>query len=184
MDGKNLDMSGLLRAFQDFWSKNAEMYIKNNKYDGMIINSISGALAKYNFPSELPEEIRKEIVNGIIEGLVNLTNEALTHLVLFVFLQRVLLGEADFIQGEYTLGTLRADICVGYKDRSYPLELKILGSKSREESLEQFFGYMNKTRAPEGWLVFFDKDFSKLWDKKIFWKTQTYKNKVINIVGC
>jgi hypothetical protein len=39
MDGKNLDMSGLLRAFQDFWAKNAEMYIKNNKYDGMILNS-------------------------------------------------------------------------------------------------------------------------------------------------
>jgi poly(3-hydroxybutyrate) depolymerase len=79
---------------------------------------------------------------------------------------------------------LRADICVGYKGRNYPLELKIHGSKSRQESLEQLFSYMNKTRASEGWLVVFDKDFSELWDKKIYWETQTYKDKIINVVGC
>jgi hypothetical protein len=135
MDGTNIDMSGLLRAFQDFWAKNAEMYIKNNKYDGMIFNSISDALAKFQFPRDLSDQIRKEIAEGIAKGLIDLTNEALTHLVLFAFLQRVLNGEADFIHREYALGTLRADICVGYKGRSYPLELKIHGSKSRQKSL-------------------------------------------------
>jgi hypothetical protein len=184
MNGTNLDMSGLLIAFQDYWSKNSEMYIKANKYDGMIFDSISVALAKFNISGETPEDIRGEIVNNITDGLINLTNEALTHLVLFAFLQRILNGGADYIQREYALGTLRTDICVGYKGRDYPLEIKIHGSKTREASLEQLFGYMNKTRAAEGWLVVFDKDFSKPWDVKIFWETQCYKEKIIHIVGC
>jgi hypothetical protein len=184
MDGTNLDMSGLLIAFQDYWAKNSEIYIKANKYDGMILNSVSGAIAKFNISGETPEDLRKEIINNLTEGLINLTNEALTHLVLFAFLQRVLNGGADYLQREYALGALRVDICVGYKGRDYPLEIKIHGSKTREASLEQLFVYMNRIRAAEGWLVVFDKDFSKPWDVKTFWETQDYKDKIIHIVGC
>jgi hypothetical protein len=43
---------------------------------------------------------------------------------------------------------------------------------------------MNKTRAKNGWLVIFDKDFTKPWYEKIYWKTQKYNNKTIHIVGC
>ncbi|MDR0548068.1 MAG: hypothetical protein LBI10_01435, partial [Deltaproteobacteria bacterium] len=96
----------------------------------------------------------------------------------------VLNGGADFIQREYALGTLRADICVSYKGRRYPLELKIKGRKSLEESFEQLSEYMNKCLASEGWLVVFDKNFDKLWPEKLYWNIQEYKGYTIHVVGC
>jgi hypothetical protein len=184
MDGTNLDLSGLLKAFQGYWVKNSEMFINNNIDESMILDTIDSAIPKYNLISDTAEGLRQEIVNNIEKGLIDLTNGALTHLVIFSFLQRVLNGGADFIKREIALGKLRADICVGYKGRNYPLELKIYGAISLEKSLEQLFGYMNKTLASEGWLVVFDKDFTKPWDKKMYWKTQDYKDKIIHIIGC
>jgi hypothetical protein len=105
-------------------------------------------------------------------------------LVLFAYLQRVLNGGADFIQREYALGTLRADICVSYKGIRYPLELKIKGHKSQKESIEQLKSYMNKCLASEGWLVVFDKDFTKPWKEKISWDTLQDNYKSIHIVAC
>jgi hypothetical protein len=184
MNGTTLDMSGLLKAFQKYWCKNSEMYLKNNQYESMIIYSINRALDHAKFSKSEAKNISQEIVENITDGLINLTNEALTHLVLFAFLQRVLNGGADYIGREYALGTLRANVCVSYKDRDYPVELKIHGAKSREESLKQLYEYMNKSLAPEGWLVVFDKDFTKPWSKKIFWETQEYMDKIIHVVGC
>jgi hypothetical protein len=182
MDGINLDMNGLLQAFQIYWSENSEMYIKNNMIDSLITNSIGFALEKYSLSDK--NSIINDIVESITNNLVNLTNEALTHLVLFAFLQRVMNGNADLLQREYALGTQRVDICVVYKERRYPIELKIKGNKSHNESLEQLFGYMSKSTAPEGWLVVFDKDFTKPWDEKIFVKTEIYKNKTVHVFGC
>jgi hypothetical protein len=150
----------------------------------MILNSLDRALAKYNLTSDTADGLGQEMANNLTKGLIDLTNEALTHLVIFSFLDRALNQRADCLQIEFAFNTLKADICVSYKGRNYPLELKIHGSKSREESLEQLFGYMNKSRASEGWLVVFDKNFTKLWDKKTYWETQDYKDKIIHVVGC
>ncbi|MDR0550151.1 MAG: hypothetical protein LBI10_12205 [Deltaproteobacteria bacterium] len=182
MDGISLDMTGLLKAFQIYWSENSEMFFSSNKFDSLVDDSIDAALSKKSLPKYL--DFSTEIIDNIKNSLVNLTNEALTHLVLYAFLQRVLNGGVDFIQREYALGSLRADICVSYKDLRYPLELKIKDHKSQSASLEQLFDYMNKCLASEGWLVVFDKDFAKPWDKKINWKTRKYKGKTIHIVGC
>ncbi|MDR0549100.1 MAG: hypothetical protein LBI10_06805, partial [Deltaproteobacteria bacterium] len=151
--------------------------------DSLIINSIDTAIANVlvSFNNNI---LSKEVTNNIQNALIDLTNEALTHLVLYAFLQRVLNGGADFIQREYDLGTLRADIRVSYKGRRYPLELKIKGRKSLEESFEQLSEYMNKCLASEGWLVVFDKNFDKLWPEKLYWKTQEYKGYTIHVVGC
>jgi hypothetical protein len=130
----------------------------------------------------------KNIIKTIKGDLVKLTNEALTHLVLFAFFQRVLNGDVDFLQREFALGSQRSDICVSYKGQRYPVELKmkssIKGPKKFEESLDQLLGYMDKSRAKEGWLVIFDRDLKKSWDEKLIWKTQKYKEKTIHIVGC
>jgi hypothetical protein len=182
MDGISLDMTSLLKSFQIYWSENSEIFIKNNMLDSIVANSIDYALQKYILSKQ--SAIANDIIQTITNNLISLTNEALTHLVLFAFLQRVLNGGADFIQREYALGTLRADICVSYKGRRYPLELKIKGNKSHTESLEQLFGYMNKCLASVGWLVVCDKDFTKPWDEKITWDTQEYKGKTIHVVGC
>jgi hypothetical protein len=186
MDGINLDMSGLIKAFQTYWSENSEMYKKNNMIDSLITNSINSALEKYSLSNKT--NIAEDIINAIKDDLVNLTNEALTHLVLFAFFQRVLNGDVDFLQIEYALGSQRSDICVSYKGHRYPVELKmkssIEGPKKFEESLDQLRGYMDKSRAKEGWLVIFDRDLEKSWDKKLTWETQEYKGKTIHVVGC
>jgi hypothetical protein len=41
---------------------------------------------------------------------------------------------------------------------------------------------MDKSLAPEVWLLFFHKNFNKLWNKKIGFRAQDYKDKTIHIV--
>jgi type II secretory pathway predicted ATPase ExeA len=182
MDGTYLDMTGLLKGFQIYWSENSEMYIQDNLIDSQISTSIYSALKKNDLLNE--EKMFEDIIRVIKDNLIGLANEALTHLVLFAYLQRVLNGGADFIQREYALGTLRADICVSYKGIRYPLELKIKGHKSQKESIEQLKSYMNKCLASEGWLVVFDKNFNKPWKEKISWNTIKDRVKSIHIVSC
>ncbi|MDR0615054.1 MAG: hypothetical protein LBF82_03760 [Lactobacillales bacterium] len=182
MDEKFLDMTGLLKEFQFYWSENSEMYIQNNTIESKISTSIYLALEKNDLLNK--GKMAEDIIKVIKDNLTGLTNEALTHLVLYAFLQRVLNGGADFIQREYALGTLKADICISYKGIRYPLELKIKGHKSQEESIEQLKSYMYKCFASEGWLVVFDKDFKKLWKDKISWDTIKDNDKSIHVVSC
>jgi hypothetical protein len=109
MDGINLDMNGLLQAFQVYWSENSEMYIKNNMIDSFVINSFNKTIEKLGRNTENDPTVI-EIIKNIKEGLINLTNEALAHLVLFAFLQRVMNGNADLLQREYALGAQRVDL--------------------------------------------------------------------------
>jgi hypothetical protein len=143
MDGKTLDMTSLLKAFQEYWRENS----------------------------------------GILPDPYGYT-ESMAHLVFFAFSQRVLNGGAEFIKREYALGSCRVDVCIGYKGRKYPIELKIKGHKSFAESLEQEWKYIDISGASEGWLVIFDRSEDKIWDDKITWETQEYKGKTIHVVGC
>jgi hypothetical protein len=166
------------------------MYIKNNMIDSLITNSIDSDLEKYSLSNKTNKAVKIIIIIIITikDDLVTLTNEALTHLVIFAFFQRVLNGDIDFLQREYALGSQRTDICVSYKGQRYPVELKmkssIKGPKKFEESLDQLRGYMDKSRAKEGWLVIFDRSKNKTWDEKLPWETQEYREKTIHVVGC
>ncbi|MDR1308696.1 MAG: hypothetical protein LBL95_02160, partial [Deltaproteobacteria bacterium] len=181
MDGASLDMDGLLKEFQVYWRENCEMLAMNNKKDGLIHESINQAFRNAGI---FDDDIRtKGLADDIENNLNGLANEALAHLVLYAFLQRVLNGGAD-IQREYALGRTRADICVTYGGRRYPLELKIKGVKSRIESVNQLSGYMGRCGAFEGWLVVFDKDFDKPWERKLSWETMVHEGKTIHVVGC
>jgi hypothetical protein len=130
MDGISLDMSGLLKAFQIYWAENSEIYIQNNIIDSKITTSIYSALEKYDLLNK--GKLVEDAIQVIKDNLTVLTNEALTHLVLFAYLQRVLDEGVDFNQREYAIGTFRADICVSYKGIRYPLELKIKGHNSQD----------------------------------------------------
>lgn len=158
------------------------MLVVDNAIDGLVSNSIEQALK--NVRLSIHNEIGRDLAEAIKRNLTSLTNEALAHLVLYAFLQRVLNGGADFIQREYALGRTRADICVGYQGRRYPLELKIKGIKSRVESLTQLSGYMDKCGATEGWLVVFDNNFEKPWNERLSWETIDHEGKRIHVVGC
>jgi hypothetical protein len=182
MDGTGLDMDGLLKAFQVYWRENREILVEGNAIDSLVYDSVDQALRH----SGLSKTMRfgQDLAEVIKTNLTGLANEALAHLVLYAFLRRVLNGGADFIQREYALGRTRADICVGYKGRRYPIELKIKGVKSRAESLGQLSGYMDRCGASEDWLVVFDKDFGKPWDRKLSWETMVHEGRTIHVVGC
>jgi hypothetical protein len=110
--------------------------------------------------------------------------EAVPHLVLQAFLQRVTNGGAELVR-EFALGRGAVDTCVRYAGRKYLVELKLAGRKSREKSLEQTAGYMDAAGVKEAWLVVFDRGGGKTWDEKLFWEDITLLDgKVVHIVGC
>jgi hypothetical protein len=186
MDGTKLDMDGLLRGFQVYWRENSEANemtdtekIERRRHLADRVNKdleILNASHKYN--------IDEEIIRIILENISGFDREDFPHIVLFAFLQRVVNGGVDFIHREYGLGRTFVDILVSYKDVRYPVELKIKGVKSREESIKQILGYMDKCGSSAGWLVVFDRDSGKSWDEKISWETLDRNSKIIHMVGC
>ncbi|MDR1166567.1 MAG: hypothetical protein LBO66_12015 [Deltaproteobacteria bacterium] len=183
-DGTNLNMDGLLKAFQVFWRKNGEMAsVKERVNDPSSQNE--GKASSNSFLSAKDGKIT--LKNGDASRNYQprvLSHEGVAHLVLLGFLQRTLNGGVDSLNREFALGKQRVDVLVTYKGRDYPLEIKIKGVQSLNESLEQLSSYMDKLGVSKGWLVIFEKSFDKPWDQKIFWKIQEYKSKTINIVGC
>ena len=110
--------------------------------------------------------------------------EAAPHLILQAFLQRVFNGGGD-VRREMATGKGRLDLCIMYKDKKYPIELKInRGKQSIDRGIEQTLGYMDTLACNEGWLVAFDCDNKKSWDEKIYQTTETVNGKTVNIFGC
>ena len=110
--------------------------------------------------------------------------EAAPHLVLQAFLQRVMNGGGRIIR-EMALGSRRADLCVVFEGRSYPIELKLFrGEKSINEGITQLSAYMDKMGTDAGWLVLFDRDAAKPWDEKIYLRKETLNGKTITVAGC
>ncbi|MDR1857774.1 MAG: ATP-binding protein [Desulfovibrio sp.] len=110
--------------------------------------------------------------------------EAAPHLILYAYLQRVVNGGGR-IRRDAALGTGRADICVSYAGKKYPIELKLAGTQPISESLEQVNKYMERCGSAVGWLGIFDRSKTKPWSKKIYWKTKKIAgDKVVHIFGC
>jgi hypothetical protein len=110
--------------------------------------------------------------------------EAAPHLVFQAFLQRVINGGGEIIR-ELALGSRRADICVLYEGKKYPVELKIFrGEKTIAEGLEQTAAYMDKLGCAEGWLLVFDRGAEKPWNEKCYMREEAFAGKKITVVGC
>jgi hypothetical protein len=110
--------------------------------------------------------------------------EAAPHLILQAFLQRVV-NSGGRIAREFATGPGRLDLCLHFKEKKYPIELKLRYSeKTYTEGKEQLALYMDKLGSTEGWLMVFDRRKTVSWDKKIFWQTQKIAEKTIHIVGC
>ncbi|MCX6276817.1 MAG: AAA-like domain-containing protein [Bacteroidetes bacterium] len=138
-----IDMTGLLKGFQQFWRENSNIWIE-----------------KYDY------------------------KEAAPHLILQAFLQRIING-GGIILREYAAGRERMDLCVVYQNNKYPLELKIMYSKSVvQQGIEQLSAYMATLGEKTGWLVIFDRSNTKSWDEKTYWRDENIGEKIIHIVGC
>ena len=105
-----IDITGLLKGFQQFWRENSDIWIEKYEY-----------------------------------------KEAAPHLILQAFLQRIINGGGVILR-EYAAGRERMDLCVVYQNNKYPIELKIMRSKSViKEGLEQLSKYMTTlARTPAG----------------------------------
>ena len=137
-----LDMSALLKGFQQFWRENAEA---------------------------LTTRVRDYA-------------EALPHLVLMGFLQRVVNGGGRIIR-EYAAGSGRLDLLVEFRGGRYPIELKVKGNSSPATAREQLLGYMDRIGCKEGWLVTFDRSPDVPWEDKTTWQTVQESGCTIHLVG-
>jgi hypothetical protein len=106
-------------------------------------------------------------------------------ILLSAYLEKVANGSGVVIPN-YFNGAGYADILVSHARQIYPIELKIKqNERSREKSMEQFLGYMDRLLSTEGWLVVFDRDSAKPWVQKITWETKEMpEGRTIHVVGC
>ena len=112
-------------------------------------------------------------------------NEAVPHLTIQAFLQRVLNG-GGHISREMALGKNRADICIEWQDQKYPIELKLYkGRKTTKDATEQILKYMDSVGSKEGWVVIFDRASKKSWSRKLYVKeVKLAGRKKITFFGC
>jgi len=86
VDGKNINMTGLIKGFQAYCQQNCKIW-----------------LICFDFKEEGPR------------------------LVFHAFLQKIANGTA-IVQREQAFNKGRVDVCVSYKDKNYPIELKVAGN--------------------------------------------------------
>ena len=108
--------------------------------------------------------------------------EALPHLVLMGFLQRVVNGGGRIVR-EYAYGRRALDLLVEYGAGRYPIELKIKGNATRAAMAEQLKAYMDLGGHREGWLVVFDRAPCRSWEERLTWETLEDGGRTIRIVG-
>ena len=108
--------------------------------------------------------------------------EAVPHLVMVAFLQRVVNGGGRIFR-EMALGSTRLDLCVEFGKFRYAVELKMKRMFSPEKSYPQLLGYLDKLGLAEGWMAIFDEDKTKPWDEKLFLRDETFNGKTIHVVG-
>ena len=109
-------------------------------------------------------------------------NEAMPHLVLMGYLQRVVNGGGR-IAREMALGSKRLDLCVEFGVFRYAVELKMRRNFSETQSSAQLAGYLDALGLAEGWMAVFDEDMSKPWDEKIYNREIVFDGKTIHVVG-
>ena len=108
--------------------------------------------------------------------------EAVPHLVLMAFLQRVTNGGGQ-INREMALGAGRLDLCVEFRGARYAVEVKTSDNFKGEKSYAQCAKYLDNLGLTEGWMPIFEKSRDKTWDEKIYTRDETVDGKTIHIIG-
>ena len=171
-----------------------------------IYGDVMIRMLNYNSQYDLPVELENRWMdgealdmNGLLDGFQQFWREnsevwseryqyreAAPHLILMAYLQRVLNGGGHILR-EFASGRKRLDLCVQYRGRNYPIELKLRYSdKATADGIEQLSGYMDTLGTDEGWLIVFDRRPDLSWDEKIFRrKEKTIDGRgAIHLLGC
>ena len=108
--------------------------------------------------------------------------EAVPHLVLMAFLQRVTNG-GGHINREMAVGTGRLDLCVEFRGARYAVEVKTSDNFKGEKSYAQCAQYLDTLGLSEAWMPIFEKSKDKSWDEKIYSRDETFDGKTIHVIG-
>ena len=108
--------------------------------------------------------------------------EAVPHLVLMAFLQRVTNG-GGHINREMALGQGRLDLCVEFRGARYAIEVKTSANFKGDDSYKQCAKYLDDLGLSEGWMPIFDKSKTKTWDEKIYARDEAFDGKTIHVLG-
>ena len=121
---------------------------------------------------------------GTMKSIYGFT-EAVPHLVMQAFLQRVINGGGQIIR-EMALGKKALDLGVLYQEEKYAVEIKMKYNfdRSPEKAYAQVKGYADHLGVPEGWLVVFDPDMTKPWEEKISTAEVVQDGKAIHVIHC
>lgn len=139
----SLNMQRLLRAFQQFFRENSEIWLERFAY-----------------------------------------KESGPHILMMAFLQRIV-NYGGNIEREYGLGRRRVDLCLHWKNKKYPIELKLMrGEKTKKEGVEQLSDYLDKIGEKHGYLIIFDRRTDISWEDKIYEEQIDNNGRKIIIFGC
>ena len=122
--------------------------------------------------------------NAEMMGDASEYREAVPHLVLQAFLQRVLNGGGGILR-EFAVGRRRMDLLVCLGASRCPVEIKLWKSpKTFREGIAQISQYLERVGQKEGWLVIFDRRQRIAWKRKLYWRTVKKAGFTIRVVGC
>ena len=108
--------------------------------------------------------------------------EAVPHLVLMAFLQRVTNG-GGHINREMALGAGQLDLCVEFRGARYAIEVKTSANFKGEKFYKQCAKYLDTLKLSEGWMPIFDKSKTKTWEEKIYSRDVVFDGKTIHVIG-
>jgi hypothetical protein len=183
-DGQVIHISALLKSFQIFWRENAFTFpLRINKIETHTNDVITKELNLLPLSSQLSEVDSLTFIGRVKDAIARQYDEAAYSLLLFSYLQKVMNGGA-LVYRQFAQGCGAVDLFIQFKNRKYLVEIKLLGQRSLESSLEQIKGYLDISDEKEGWLVIFDRDRNKSWEEKISWETTQFEGVKIHIVGC
>ncbi len=153
----DLDVEGLLAAFQRFFREHSEHWLERFQY-------------KEAGPQLLLQAFLQRVVNGggRIEREYALGSRRTDLLIV------------------WPLGRLAGVAEPGVPARRYVVECKVLrGSLDAtiREGLEQTLDYMDRCGGESGHLVIFDRDDSKSWEEKIFRREESLGGRAVTVWG-
>jgi hypothetical protein len=113
--------------------------------------------------------------------------EAVPHLALCAFLQRVVNGGGR-VHREFAAGRGAMDLLVVYGSDRFVVEIKRVRSRDALETvvsrgITQLSRYLDTLGLHEGWLVVFDVRPDRTWEDRLWARDQAVEGKVLHVLG-
>jgi hypothetical protein len=113
--------------------------------------------------------------------------EAIPHLALCAFLQRVVNGGGR-VHREFAAGRGAMDLLIEYGPDRFAVEIKRVRSRDKLDTViargvTQLGGYLDTVGLDHGWLVVFDVRPDRSWDDRLFARESTVDGKRVVVLG-